>query len=42
MVGIKGLGIEGNLGQDIISEVENGLKKMAMGKGMVQKKERGR
>ena len=38
---IKGLDIEGNLGQDIISEVGSGLKKMAMEKGMVQKKRKG-
>ena len=38
---IKGLGIEGNLGQDIIPEVGNGLKKMAMGEGMVQRKRKG-
>ena len=38
---IKGLGIEGNLGQDITRKVGNGLKEMVMGRGMVQKKRKG-
>ena len=38
---MKGLGTEKNLGQDIAPKIGNGLKEMAMGKGMVLKKRRG-
>ena len=38
---MKGLGIEKNLGQDITPEIGNGLKGMAMGKGIVPEKRKG-
>ena len=38
---MKGLGTERNLGHDITPKVGNGLKEMAMGKGMVLKKRKG-
>ena len=38
---MKELGIEENSGQDIAPKVGNGLKEIAMGKDMVQKKRKG-
>ena len=38
---MKGLDIEKNLGQDITPKIGNGLKEMAMGKGMVPEKKKG-
>ena len=38
---MKGLGTEKNLGHDITPKVGNGLKEIAMEKGMVLKKRRG-
>ena len=38
---MKGLGIEKNLGWDITSKIGNGLKEIAVGKGMVLKKRKG-
>ena len=38
---MKGLGIGKNMGQGIAPKTRNGLKKMAMGKGMVPEKRKG-